>query len=314
MKGVLLDKATLKPQDLELSQLLNPTLDWTSYDTTSKEETQARIAGATAVLTNKVILDEALMEATPTLKYIGILATGLNNVDLAAAKRLGITVENVEAYGTDSVVQHAMMLLLNLCANFLPYQRLTENKAWSRSPTFCMMDLPMQALAGKTMVIVGYGELGKKMATVAEAFGMQIVIAQTPGRNYPPEDKRMPFVEAVKIADVISLHCLQAPATEKMINADVLSQCKPGALLINTARGGLIDEQALRDALISGAIGGAGLDVLSQEPPSEDNPLLEDGIPNLLITPHHAWATTQARQKLVDIAAGKLADFLTKSC
>lgn len=311
MRAVVLDLDTLKPDELDLQQLYSLPLQWQSYANTGPDQVMERIKGASIVITNKVVLDANILAANPQLQYIGVLATGTNNIDMQAAAEAGICVNNVEAYGTASVVQHAMMLMLALAGNFKGYQQDVAAGQWSASPMFCLMSRPMIELAGKTLLIVGYGELGRQMANLGQAFGMQVEIARRPGMAAQKDDNRMELTEGLTRADVVSLHCLLSPDTHHLINAETLAQMKPGALLINSARGPLVDEAALLQALQSGHLGGAGLDVLEHEPPARDNVLLNAGLNNLIITPHNAWATREARQRLVDIAADKLKGFLT---
>ena len=248
-----------------------------------------------------------MLEQAPRCRYIGILATGMNNVDLDYCKQRGITVNNVAGYGTDSVAQHTLMLMLNLATSALATMRQVQQGEWSQSPFFCLLDNPVIELAGKHLVIVGYGTLGQRVAELAKAFGMRVSVAARPGTQHT---SRRPLDELLPEADVVSLHCQLSDDTAEMINAERLALMKPGAFLINTARGGLIDEQALLTALTQNQIGGAALDTLSVEPPPADHPLLNAQLPNLLITPHSAWAAKEARQRLITLAVNKLSAFL----
>lgn len=310
-KAVLLDKDTFGPDQPDWSSILSTPFDWHSYGHTSPEQVMERIEDAQVVMSNKVVLDEHILKQAKGLKYIGVLATGTNNVDKVTAAQLGIKVQNVEGYGTASVVQHTFMLMLNLATNAQAYQKAVKDGAWSRSSMFCLLDYPVVELAGKHLVIVGYGELGRSVANIASAFGMRVSVAARPGTTANGSDgiAREPLESLLPDADFVSLHCLLSDDTHHMINASRLAMMKPTSFLINTARGPLVDEDALADALLAKTIAGAGLDVLSQEPPDKDNPLLDLTDTNLVITPHNAWATAEARQRLVDIAGQHLNTF-----
>ena len=297
-KGVFLDLDTVDCNDLNLSNLKQALPHWQFHDATSSKQTAARIRDADIVISNKVILDRESLSQATQLKLICVAATGTNNVDLDAACDLGITVTNVAGYATPSVVQHVFALMLALTTRLTDYQQIITDGAWQQSSQFCLLNFPIQELAGKHLGIVGYGELGRAVADVAKAFGMKILIAQRPGGN--AQTDRIPLEDLLPQVDVLSLHCPLADNTKNLIGEDELALMKKGALLINTARGGIVDEAALAAALRSGNIGGAGVDVLIQEPPRKGNPLLESGIPNLIITPHIAWASRESRQRLVD--------------
>ncbi|MEG3765754.1 D-2-hydroxyacid dehydrogenase [Alteromonas sp. 14N.309.X.WAT.G.H12] len=307
MKAVLLDADTFKTEELDLTCLTDLPLSLTLYGNTTKDTLNERIRDADIVLTNKVLLDESALCDAQNLKYIGVLATGTNNIDKAYCEKKGIKVANVAGYGTNAVAQHALMLMLNLATSFTPYNQDVENDVWSSNPHFCLLDHPVFELAGKHLVIVGYGVLGKRFAELAVALGMTVTVAARPG---DPEDLRPSLDSLLPQADVVSLHCLLTDETHHLINASRLKLMKPSALLINTARGALIDEKALLDALKNGEIAGAGLDGLSIEPPPKDHPLLHSGLKNLLITPHTAWFAKEARQRLLGIAATHLSAFL----
>ena len=310
MQGVILDGDSLYPDDIQL-QPLGDALDRLSYyPATTPDQVGERLAGHSVVLTNKVELTAEHFAANPQLKLVVILATGTNNVDLAAAGARGVLVCNCVDYSTASVVQHTLMLMLALSTRLLAYDRDVRAGRWQGSPFFCLADHPIVELAGKTLVIVGYGALGKGVARAAQGLGMQVEIAARPGAFYsdgsPP---RLPWPEALRQADVLSLHCPLSEQTRQLIDGEALSQMKPGALLINTARGGLVEERALVQALREGRLAGAGVDVLSAEPPREGNPLLAQDIPNLIVTPHSAWASREARQRLVIQAAAVVSGF-----
>lgn len=293
---VFLDAGSMGDTDLSALAIANSRLQ--CYPHTARNEIVPRLRQATVAIVNKVVLDAATLRKLPDLKLICIAATGVNNVDLACAAELGITVTNARGYANTAVPQHAMALLLALSNRLVQYQQAVRDGAWSQSQHFCLLDYPLTELAGKTFVVIGYGALGQATAALAEAFYMHVVIAEQPGATQC-RPGRIDFLTALAQADVISLHCPLTASTEKLINRDTLAAIKPGALLINTARGGLIDEPALLEALQSGKLGAAALDVLSEEPPAADHLLLQTPLPNLLITPHMAWATTEARQRMV---------------
>lgn len=307
MQAVLLDAGSLGLHDLDTSRLDALPLSLTTYAHTSAENVAERVRNAEIILTNKVELSDTVLAQAPECRYVGITATGMNNVDLKACKRRSITVTNVAGYGTDAVAQHALMLLLNLAANFVAYHQDVKAGKWSQSQHFCLLDHPVVELAGKHAVIVGHGELGQRVERLLTAIGMRVTIAARPGKS---NDTRASLASLLPGADVLSLHCQLSEDTEQMINAALLDAIKPGCLLINTARGGLVDESALFTALDRGRLGGAALDVLSQEPPPEDHPLLAYNKPNLIITPHNAWVAKASRQRLLDSVTAQLADFV----
>jgi len=309
MQGVFLDLHSLDRNDLDLSALRATLPEWRFYPASAPEEVAERIATAEVVISNKVMLDETLLAGAPHLKLIAIAATGTNNVDLAAAERLGIRVCNIRRYATPSVVQHVFALLLALVRNLTAYRQAAQDGRWQRSDQFCLLDFPIRELGGLTLGIVGYGELGQAVAEVAEkAFGMRLLIAQRPGG--PAQPGRLPLQELLPQVDVLSLHCPLSEQTRNLIGERELGLMKPDALLINTARGGIVDETALAAALRAGRLGGAGIDVLATEPPGSDSPLLAGDIPNLIVTPHVAWASREARQRLTDQLAENIRAFL----
>ena len=308
-RAVVLDLATITRGDLDLTALDDALPGWVGHPVTRPDELHARIADADVVLTNKIRLDAAAFAAAPRLKLVCLAATGTNNVDLDAARTRGIAVTNIRGYCTASVAQHVFALILALTIDLPGYRRLLADGAWRDSPQFCLLDYPIRELAGKTLGIVGYGELGRATARIGEAFGMDILVAQRVGTD-DARDGRVPLDELLARADIVSLHCPLTPATRGMIDQAALERMKPDALLINTARGALVDEAALADALRAGRIGGAGIDVLSEEPPVNGNPLLADDIPNLIVTPHIAWAAREARQRAIDEMAANARAFL----
>lgn len=305
--GVFLDRASVGA-DLKLCALDDLAEHWDFHPTTAPQETLPRILEADLVISNKVVLNRTTLATCKKLKLVCIAATGTNNIDLKAARELGVAVCNVTGYATPSVVQHVFSLLLALTTRLEEHQAAARDGRWAGSPFFCLLDMPFRELAGKTMGIVGYGELGQGVAKVAEAFGMKVIIAQRPGGE--PQTGRVELNDLLAKSDVVSLHVPLADNTRNLLNAERLALLQPNAILINTARGGIVDEKALVEALRAGRIGGAGLDVLSEEPPVKGNPLLDLELPNLIVTPHVAWASLEARQRLMDQVAENIKAFL----
>lgn len=305
MKAVILDAASLGA-DIDLSPIRERVDELDVHEHTAPEQVRERLDGAEVAIVNKVVLDGATLDALPSLRSICVLATGMNNIDMPTAERLGIDVRNVTAYGTASVAQHTLMLILAL-ANRLPlYQRDVAAGRWNVSPFFCLMDHPTLQLEGKHLVVVGQGELGSRVAALAEAFGMRVSFAARPGNEL--NDRRPALASLAPEADVVTLHCPLSDATRHLFDATLLATLKPGALLVNCARGGIIDEQAALDALREGQLGGLGVDVLPVEPPRDGHPLLdalEESL-NLIVTPHSAWITPEARQRIVTLTAENL--------
>ena len=309
MKAVLLDCDTLAPQDLDLSALLALPLDWTIYSDTSTRQVSERIADAEIVLTNKAPINALSLSQATRLKMISIMATGTNAVDLPAAAKHQVAVCNAVKYGTGSVVQHVWALILALTTKLADYQRVAVDGTWQDSSLFCLLDFPVEELQGKVLGIVGAGELGRGVAKVAEAFGLEVIYAALPGRQYP-DQTRVDFDEFLSRADIVSVHCPLTAETTNLIGRDELALMKSSAILINTARCGIVNEAALKQALLNGSISGAGIDVLTNEPPREGNPLLDETIPNLIVTPHCAWVARQSRQRLVDQTVENLRAFV----
>ncbi len=307
-RGVLLDRDSIDRGDIEFETLHSTLAEWELHDATAPEEVAERIAGAQVVISNKVPLTAAAMDAAPQLKLIVVAATGTNNVDLEAARQRGITVSNVRAYATPAVVQHVFSLLLSLVTHMPQYAEAVRVGQWQRSKQFCLLDFSLHEIAGRTMGIVGYGELGQAVAHVAECFGMKVLVAQRPGGA--PRPGRVPLDELLPQVGVLSLHCPLTPETKGLIDARALDLMENQAILINTARGSIVDEQALADALRAGKLGGAGIDVLAEEPPVHGSPLLDPDIPNLIVTPHVAWASQESRQRLVNEVAHNVRGFL----
>lgn len=310
MRGVFLDSGSINPAELDLSSWRDLVEEWAWHDSTAPQDVGARIADADIVVSNKVVLTRAHLEAAAQLRLICVAATGTDNIDLDAARARNIAVCNVRGYATPSVVQHVFTLILVLRGHLLDYCAALRDGAWSRSPHFSLLQFPLRELAGSTLGIVGYGELGRAVAGVARAFGMHVAVAGLPGRANSGEVKRVPLGALLSQADVLSLHCPLTPQTRNLIDARALGRMRNDAILINTARGGIVDERALIDALLWRQLGGAGIDVLTVEPPPADHPLLRAGIPNLLVTPHIAWACRESRQRLVDAIASNIRGFL----
>ncbi len=306
--GVFLDRDSLDQKDLDFTPLDTCLAHMQYYTASQPNEVQARLANAQVVIVNKVLLTADLLDQAPHLQLINVAATGTNNVDLQAARQRGITVCNCQGYGTASVVQHVFGLILALTTHLLDYQQAVKNGLWQKASQFCLLDFPIRELNGKTLGIVGYGELGRNVAQVAQAFGMRVLIAQRPGSTEIP-DGRLPLVELLPQVDILTLHCPLTPQTRHLIGAAELALMRPTALLINAARGGIVDEMALAAALRAGQLAGAGVDVLSEEPPQSGNPLLADDIPNLIVTPHCAWGSREARQRVVHQLAENIVAF-----
>jgi len=302
---VVLDRDTLvnRPFDFDFPHTLS------SYGTTEAHETLERIRGADIVITNKVVISAQAFAENPQLKLVAVTATGVNNVDVEAAKQNGTAVCNIRAYGNESVAEHAFMMMITLMRNLPAYQRDVAAGLWENSPFFCHLGAPMRDLNGKTLAIFGRGNIGKTLATYAQAFKMNVVFAEHKNAQ-SVRDGYVSFDEAIRSADVVSLNCPLTPQTANMIGEAELQQMKPGAILINCGRGGLGAEAALVAALKYGQIGGAGFDVLTQEPPRDGNPLLKARLPNLIVTPHIAWASQEAANRLFDILLDNINRFV----
>ena len=308
MKIVVLDGYGLNPGDLSWDDM-QALGELKVYGRTSPNELLARAKSADALITNKTVITSADMDALPQLRYIGVLATGYNVVDIDSARRKGIVVTNIPAYSTHSVAQMVFAHLLHITQRVGHYA--TENKEgrWSANPDFCYWDTPLVELHGKKMGIVGFGNIGKATANLALAFGMEVyVYSSKPQSLLPQSIQKRTLDELFKECDVVSLHCPLTSDTLELVNASRLALMQPSAILINTGRGPLINEKDLADALNEGCIAGAGLDVLSIEPPRKDNPLLKAR--NCFITPHIAWATKEARERLMSIAVNNLKSYL----
>ena len=303
MKIVVLDGYAANPGDLSWAPL-EALGELTVYDRTPADQIAARIADAELVLTNKAVLSRELIAGAKKLRYIGVLATGYNVVDVAAAKELGVVVTNIPAYSTDSVAQLVFALLLEICHNVGHHSQAVHAGRWSANRDFCFWDTPLIELAGKTMGVVGYGRIGHKVAEIARCFGMNVIAwTRTPG-----DPECVSLDELLARSDVISLHCPLFPETKNLINRDTIAKMKDGVILINTSRGPVVNDADLRAALDSGKVYAAGADVSTVEPIPADNPLL--GAKNMFFTPHIAWATFEARKRLMDVAVKNVEAFL----
>ncbi|MBT8088334.1 MAG: D-2-hydroxyacid dehydrogenase [Gammaproteobacteria bacterium] len=306
MNAVFLDWATMGP-DLDISRMrsLLPKLE--IYDVTEAGEVAERVRDATYVLTNKIHLTDELLQKCPKLRFIGLTATGTDNVDLDAARRHGVAVCNIRAYCSQSVAEHVFACLLSLTHSLDCYVADVRAGEWQKSEDFCLLSHPVRELSAMTLGIVGYGELGRTVARIAAAFNMTVLISARPGQ--PGSADRVAFDELLERSDVVSLHCPLVPETRGLFGAQEFARMKNTAILINTARGGLIDSAALAEALRSGGIGAAAIDVLPQEPPVNGDPLLDYVGNNLIVTPHIAWATDRARQAAIDELTENIAAF-----
>lgn len=305
MRAVVLDLEGL--QQFDLSPIRDQLDELVVYNLTSSDQVEERIAGFDVVITNKSPLTAAAINTSAALKYICVLATGTNVVDKDAARAANIPVSNCVAYGVDSVVQHVWSLILALHTNLLAYHRDVQAGAWQQSQQFCFFNHPIIELKGRTLGIIGYGNLGQGVAEIARAFGMDILICQRPGSEVA--EGRVSFDTLLEQADIISLHCPLTPETENLFCADAFKKMKSSAFLINAARGGIVNEADLVKALLQGDIAAAATDVLTVEPPRQGNPLLNSSIPNLIVTPHIAWGSMEARQRIIQQTAENLAAF-----
>jgi len=319
LRSVFLDFGTVSHDDLDTGSLERVLPGITFHATSTDAEVDERIAGCEFILTNKLNISRARMRAVPGLRFIGLTATGTNNVDLEAARELGIAVCNIREYCTVSVVQHVLGVMLLLTHRLREYGQAAVDGTWARSEQFTVPGAPIRELSGKMLGIVGFGTLGRAGAKAAKAaLGMRVLVAERPGAKPGREEDtasaigpvRVTLDELLRSADVLSLHCPLTPATTGLIGKRELALMKPDALLINTARGALVDLDALVAALRGGDLGGAAIDVLPQEPPADGSPLFAPGIPNLLVTPHIAWAAFEARQRAVDELSLNIEDFL----
>ncbi len=308
MKAVFLDYATMGP-GLDLSALRAQFSAFELFDITTHDQAAARLRDVEFVLTNKMRITEELIRSNPALRFIGLTATGTDNVDLVTAEQHGIAICNIRAYCTQSITEHVFGLLLNLTHSLAQYNAAVRAGAWQNANEFCLLSYPIRELSAMTLGIVGYGELGRGVARAAKFFGMDVIISARPGTDLV-ESGRVDFDELLHRADVISLHCPLTTATAELFGAAEFRKMKSSAILINTARGGLIDSAALVAALAGGDIAAAAVDVLPEEPPINGNPLLDYDGPNLLMTPHIAWGSNEARQAAIEELALNVAAFL----
>lgn len=308
MKIVVLDGYTVNPGDMSWDGL-GEMGELTVYDRTAPDEVLERSADAEMLLTNKVVISAETIKKLPKLKYIGVLATGYNVIDIQAAKERGIVVTNIPAYSTDSVAQMAFAHILNITNRIAHYAEQNSKGRWSSNKDFCYWDTPLHELAGKTIGIVGLGSIGMKVACIARDFGMDVFAFTSKNSASLPEGIQKTTIEGLLgISDVLTLHCPLTDDTRELINKETLGKMKHGAILINTGRGPLVNEQDVANALKEGQLGAYGADVMCQEPPAQDNPLLT--APNAYITPHVAWATVEARGRLMDIMLDNVRAFL----
>lgn len=309
MQAVFLDFGSVSTGgDLDLTPLHSALADLRVYDVTPDELVDERIAGQEIVLLNKAEITRQRIEANPQLKLIALTATGVNNVDVEAARERGVAVCNIRDYCIASVAQHVFATLLALTHSIREYDQALKAGAWQKGEQFTLLNYPIRELAGRTLGIVGYGVLGQAVARIGEAFGMQVLVARRPGSD--SADGRMSLDALLPLVDVLTLHCPMTDATRGLIGARELALMRRDAVLINTARGGLVDAEALAFALRHGQIGGAAIDVLTQEPPVDGNPLLAADLHNLIVTPHTAWAAQESRQRAIDELSANVRDFL----
>ena len=308
MRAIFLDFGSVTRGDMDCAALERAISPWQYYHDSSETEVPERIRAAEVIVSNKVFISRAAIAAAKHLKLICVAATGYNNVDLKAAADHIIPVCNVRGYATPSVAQHVFMLMLNLARHFVDYQELVKRRGWQESRFFCPLDFGIQELSGKTLGIIGFGELGHAVAQIAQAFGMQVLIAEHKGK--PPRPGRVAFDDVLEQADFITLHCPLSPDTHHLISRREFELMKPSAYLINTARGKLVHEADLLHCLSTGRIAGAAIDVIQEEPPGKDNLILKHQPENLIITPHIAWASRESRQRLLDQLAGNIENFL----
>jgi len=310
MRAIFLDFDTVGPGDTDAKTLFRLLPDLELHAHTPTELVAERIADAEIVFVNKVRLDAEALQQASELRLVCLAATGTDNIDLSAARERGIVVCNIRDYCTPSVVQHVFALILALTHHLDEYRRLLRERAWASSPQFCLLDFPIRELAGKTLGIVGFGVLGSAVANVANAFGMEVIAVRRPTATPADNAARVTLEELLERAHIVSLHCPLTPATENLIDAAALARMREDALLINTARGGLIDSDALVAALRARDIAGAGIDVLRREPPTGPEPLIDVDLPNLIVTPHIAWAAREARQRAINQMAENVESFI----
>lgn len=306
---VFLDRQSIDCDDLDLSAIESSTR-FRDFDHCDANEVIAKARNAEIIIVNKVQLGRPHLAQLSALKLICVIATGTNNIDLEAATEFGIEVKNVKDYAAASVSQHVFMLILSLTTRFLEYQQDIRKGAWQAQDQFCLLTYPMQELKGKTLGLIGHGHIAEAVEKIAQAFGMTVIISESLREGQEPQQDRVPLKQLLSTSDVISIHCPLTDRTKDLIASPQLEMMKPEALLINTARGGIINEADLLKALEARQIGGAGIDCLSNEPPSASDPMIQANLAQLIITPHNAWGTLQARQRLVDGTAKNIQHYL----
>ena len=309
MTAVFLDYNTIGPDDLDPSPLIDCLPDIDFYGSTTPDEVKDRIQNAEFILTNKVQLNSSNLEGAKKLKFIGLTATGADNIDLDCAKKKNIRVCNIRAYCTQSVVEHVFGALLSLTHNLRSYSQLVDDGDWQKSDDFCLLRYPIKELSSMKLGVVGYGELGRNVAKMGKAFGMSVIINTRSKNEFNSEEEHVTFKRLLEESDVVSLHCPLTIETKNLIGTEEIKLMKPSSILINTARGGLIDSEALLFALKNGMIAGAAIDVLPEEPPINGNALLEYKKVNLIMTPHIAWGTIEARQNAINQLADTIKAF-----
>ena len=309
MTAVFLDYNTIGPDDLDPSPLIDCLPDIEFYGSTTPDEVKDRIQNAEFILTNKVQLNSSNLEGAKKLKFIGLTATGADNIDLGYAKKKNIRVCNIRAYCTQSVVEHVFGALLSLTHNLRSYSQLVDGGDWEKSDDFCLLRYPIKELSSMKLGVVGYGELGRNVAKMGKAFGMSVIINTRSKNEFNSEEEHVTFKRLLEESDVVSLHCPLTIETKNLIGIEEVKLMKPSSILINTARGGLIDSEALLFALKNGMIAGAAIDVLPEEPPINGNALLEYKKVNLIMTPHIAWGTIEARQNAINQLADTIKAF-----
>ena len=311
MKAVFLDFGTMGAAELDPSPLAKLVPDFQAFDSTPQAQIAERIEGVEFVFANKSRMTQEIIANAGSLRFIALTATGVDNVDLEAAKEHDVAVCNIRAYCTQSIVEHVFAVLLNLTHSIRQYDRIVRAGAWQKADNFCMLEFPIRELSAMTLGIVGLGVLGSSVAGMARNFGMSVMVARRPGQPASPGDDRHDISDILRQCDVVSLHCPLTDDTRGLIGAAELRLMKPHAILINTARGGLVDTVALVQALEDGTIAAAAVDVLPQEPPVDGDPLLDYAGDNLILTPHIAWGTVEARQNAINEVAANLQAFLS---
>ena len=306
LRGVFLDWHSIDQDDLNLDAI-ESIIDLTLHAACPPDRVVETVGDAEIVIVNKVVLDRKTLHSLPATRLVCVIATGINNIDLEAASELGIRVCNVRDYAAASVSQHVFLLILALYTRFLDYQRDIDAGAWQAQSQFCLLHHPMRELAGKTLGLIGYGHIARAVEAIARAFGLEVLVANSLSTPTGAQPGRTPLADLLRQADIVSLHCPLSPLSRNLIADEQLALMKNDAIIINTARGGIINQADLLQALRSGQIGGAGIDCLAQEPPAADDPMVNAGLSNLIVTPHNAWGTVEARQRLVDGTTANIA-------